>query len=97
MRYLKVPLSTTVVRPKRFGIVPEFVLLKIDCCDFWSRICYPGPIRNYLFLRQIRERTQTFWLHSYQISERLWNVCSFTVLTLLYLVCLDGLLKAYLV
>ncbi len=78
MRYLKVPLSTTVVRPKHFGIVPEFVLLKIDCCDFWSRICYPGPIRNYLFLRHIRERTQTFWLHSYNIGtfvERLFLYC----------------------
>ncbi len=57
---------------------------------FWyrSEICL---IENSLFrfgpvsalLDQIQERTQMFWFHSYQILERLWNVCSFTVLTLL--------------
>ncbi len=45
------------MKPKRFGIVPGFVLLKKDCFDL---------VRNLLFsllLRQIREQTHVFCFH----------------------------------
>jgi len=49
-------------KPKRVGIFPEFVFMKADCFDMIS------------LMRQFREQTQTFWFHSNQIAERLWNV-----------------------
>ncbi len=44
-------------------------------------------------VRQIRQRTKPFWFHSDQISERLWNVCSFSVLTLPFIYQPQGYAK----
>jgi hypothetical protein len=76
-------------KPKRFGIVPELVLLKIK-----NRLLRFGPesaildqIEKISFAK-INSGTNskvliTFLLDIGTFVERLWNVCSFTVLTLL--------------
>jgi hypothetical protein len=70
---------------------------------YHSRICLTenrffrfGPesalldqIEMISFDKTIRERTQTFWFHSYEISESLWNVYG-TFVERLFLYCFDG-------
>ena len=71
-------------KPKRFGIVPEFVFLeKIGCFDLVQNLFSWTKQKLSLSMEQIPEQTQTLGFHSCQMSKRLWNVCSFTVLTLL--------------
>jgi hypothetical protein len=96
-------------KPKRFGIVPEFVLFRTDCFDLVQNLPpppRPGPNRKkerkkeylFIFLRHLQAHgiaiemiffdgvdsgeNSAVWFHSCQMSERLWNVCFFTVLTL---------------
>jgi hypothetical protein len=42
-----------------------------------------NQIEMISFDKKCRERTQTCWFHSNWILEHMWNVCSFTFLTLL--------------
>jgi hypothetical protein len=63
-------------KPNGFGIVPEFVFLKTDCFDLVQNLLSWSKYKWFLFIRQIRQRTQTFWLHSIRYRNVLWNVCS---------------------
>jgi hypothetical protein len=50
--------------------------------SIWSRV-WKWKWKCALSMGQIREQTQTSWFHCCWMSERLWNVCSFAVLTFL--------------
>ncbi len=52
--------------------------------SIWSRICSPGPNRDDLFRRgRFGNGLRLFGFIPVRCGGRLWNVCSFTVLTLL--------------
>ncbi len=66
----------------RFGNETKTFWQRSRICLF-KRYCF-NLVQNLLFwtkkklslsLGKIRERTQKFWFHSYQILERLWNIC----------------------
>ncbi len=66
--------------------VPKYLLLKSVCFKFVQNLL--SKYKGSLSIGQIRERTQWFFFVLFildigMFAERLWNVCSFTVLTLL--------------
>ncbi len=56
--------------------------------SIWSRICSPGPNRNDLFRWSRFGNELTDVLVSFLLNVGWWNVCSFTVLTLLLMLTL---------
>ncbi len=58
-----------LIENRLFGFGPELALL--------------DQIEVIFFDRTNSETNSNFWFHFYSISKGLWNVCSFTVLTLL--------------
>ncbi len=72
---------------KRFGIVTEFVLLRTDCFH-WVQNLLSWTKQKCAFFDGANWGTNSDVLVSFLLDvgtfvERLWNVCSFTVLTLL--------------
>jgi hypothetical protein len=66
----------------RFGNETKTLWYRSRICLIENRLFRFGPesalldqieMTSFDKTRQIRERTQTFWFHSYKISERLWN------------------------
>jgi hypothetical protein len=64
-------------KPKRFGIFPEFLLLKTDCFDLVQNLLTWAKQKGSLSIRQIRELTQSLFV-SFLLDtgiERLLNDC----------------------
>ncbi len=74
-------------KPKRFGIVPELVLLRTDCFDFGPESAPLDQIEMISFggadWGTNSDIFVSFLLDVGPFAKRLWNICSFTVLTLI--------------
>jgi hypothetical protein len=74
-------------KPKRFGIVPKFLLLKTDSLDFVQNLLsWP----KYKGSPSIRKNSIVFCFSPIGYRN-VWNVCSFTVLILLEVLVLTGI------
>jgi hypothetical protein len=74
-----VPISFLEMKPKRFGIVPEFVLLRADCFDLVQNL-FSWTKQTMSSFDGTDSGMKTHILVSFLLDvgtfvERLWNVC----------------------